>query len=234
MPLLTSPVYDIFYVREIGIRTLYYVANKNACAIIIDNHDATGEEIVDTKNRCEWANLHPLSVTYHDEEWGVPLHDDRKLFEFLVLEGMQAGLSWLTILKKRENFRRAFDDFDPLKVAAYDEHKIAELLSDEGIIRNRLKIRAAVNNAAAFLRVQETFGSFDAYMWQFVGGKPIKNARKTLAELPAQTPEAEAMSKDLKARGFSFVGPTVCYAHMQATGMVNDHLVDCFRYDEVS
>jgi DNA-3-methyladenine glycosylase I len=188
---------------------------------------------MDTRTRCEWGSGHPLYIEYHDTEWGVPLHDDRKLFELLILEGMQAGLSWLTILKKRENFRRAFDGFDPARVAAYDERKVADLLADPGIIRNERKIRAAIQNAGAFLAVQEESGSFDAYIWQFVGGRPKKSAWKTMADLPARTPESEAMSRDLKRRGFSFVGPTICYAFMQATGMVNDHMVDCFRYDEV-
>jgi DNA-3-methyladenine glycosylase I len=183
--------------------------------------------------RCEWAGTDPLYVAYHDREWGVPVHDDRVLFEFLVLEGMQAGLSWSTILRKRENFRQAFDNFDPVVIAAYDEAKVAELLSNAGIIRNRLKIKATLGNAQAFLKVQEEFGSFDQYIWQFVGGKPLVNAWQTLDEIPAQTSEAVQMSKDLVRRGFRFVGPTICYAHMQATGMVNDHLVDCFRYQEL-
>ncbi|MFQ5708261.1 MAG: DNA-3-methyladenine glycosylase I [bacterium] len=186
------------------------------------------------KIRCEWCQSDPLYIAYHDHEWGVPQHDDRKQFEMLILEGAQAGLSWLTILKRRENYRKAFDDFDAEKIAEYDDRKIAELLANEGIIRNRLKIRAAVQNARAFLAVQEEFGSFDAYIWQFVGGRPRKNAWKSLQELPAKTAESEAMSKDLKKRGFTFVGPTICYAHMQATGMVNDHVVSCFRYEEVS
>jgi len=183
--------------------------------------------------RCGWADSHPLYITYHDEEWGVPLHDDRRLFEMLILEGAQAGLSWITILKKREAFRAAFDQFDPEKVARYGDEKIAELLANPGIIRNRLKITAAISNARAFLAVQEEFGSFDAYIWQFVGGQPIKYARQTLADIPAQTEEAVVLSRDLVRRGFKFVGPTICYAHMQATGMVNDHLVSCFRYNQV-
>jgi DNA-3-methyladenine glycosylase I len=184
--------------------------------------------------RCAWVPLNdPLYVEYHDLEWGVPVHDDEKLFEFLVLEGFQAGLSWRTILYKRENFRQAFDGFDPLKIAAYDEDKIAELLSNPGIVRNRLKVRATVTNARAFLQVKAEFGSFDAYIWQFTGGKTLKNAWTTLAELPARTAESDAMSKDLLKRGFRFVGSTICYAHMQATGMVNDHTVDCFRHHEV-
>jgi len=186
------------------------------------------------KTRCEWCGDDPLYIEYHDTEWGVPLHDDRALFEFIVLEGAQAGLSWLTVLRKRENYRKAFDNFDPEKVARYDERKIQQLLSDEGIIRNKLKIRSAVKNAQAFLKIQEEFGSFDAYIWQFVDGKPIQNSWKSLNEMPAQTPESEAMSKDLRKRGFNFVGPTICYAHMQATGMVNDHIVDCFRYKDVA
>lgn len=181
--------------------------------------------------RCAWVPPNdPLYVTYHDTEWGVPVHDDRKLFEFLILEGFQAGLSWRTILYKRENFRRAFDDFDAHKIAAYGEAEVARLLNDAGIIRNRLKVNAAVTNARAFLETQSAFNSFDAYLWQFTGGKPIVNAWQSLAEVPARTPESDAMSKDLLKRGFRFVGSTICYAHMQATGMVNDHTVNCFRY----
>lgn len=183
--------------------------------------------------RCDWCGSDPLYVAYHDEEWGVPVHDDRKLFEFLVLESAQAGLSWITILRKRENYRQAFDGFDPEKVAWYDEEKILELLSNEGIIRNRKKIEAAINNAQRFLEVQKEFGSFDAYIWSFVGGKPKTNAWKTLKEVPATSLESDALSKDLKKRGFKFLGTTTCYAHMQATGMINDHLVDCYRYGEV-
>ena len=182
--------------------------------------------------RCVWVGTDPLSIDYHDQEWGVPLHDDRKLFEFLILEGMQAGLSWMTILKKRENFRLAFDDFDPVVVSHYDQAKVEDLLTDAGIIRHRGKIEAAIQNAQAFLVVQSEFGSFDAYMWQFVGGKPKVNSWKTMQELPAKTEESVVMSKDLLKRGFKFVGPTICYAHMQATGMVNDHTMDCFRYLE--
>jgi DNA-3-methyladenine glycosylase I len=184
-------------------------------------------------NRCAWAGTEPLYVAYHDQEWGVPLHDDRLLFEFLVLDGMQAGLSWAIILKKRDNFRRAFDDFDPSLVARYDGAKVAALLADPGIVRNRLKLAATIQNARAFLQVQEELGSFDAYIWQFVGGQPKKNAWKHLSEIPARTPESDAMSKDLVRRGFKFVGSTICYAFMQAAGMVNDHLVDCFRYEQV-
>jgi DNA-3-methyladenine glycosylase I len=184
-------------------------------------------------NRCAWANSDPIYIEYHDCEWGVPIHDDRLLFEFLILEGAQAGLSWLTILKKRVNYRKAFDGFDFRKVARYDENDIQRLLLNPGIIRNRLKIRAAVQNAKAFLAVQVEFGSFDAYIWQFVGGRPRRNAWTSLKEIPASTPRSDTLSKDLKKRGFKFVGSTICYAHMQATGMVNDHLVDCFRYKQV-
>jgi DNA-3-methyladenine glycosylase I len=183
--------------------------------------------------RCAWAGERPMYVKYHDEQWGVPLHDDQALFEMLILEGAQAGLSWRTILEKRQNFRAAFDQFDPTVVAAYDESKIQELLNDPGIIRNQLKIRAAVANARAFLEVQDEFGSFDAYIWGFVDHKPIINHWKTPREVPAKTAEAEAMSKDLKKRGFKFVGPTICYAFMQAVGMVNDHTVDCFRHGQL-
>ncbi len=189
---------------------------------------------MDNKKRCQWVPVdNPLYVKYHDEEWGVPIHDDRLLFEFLVLEGMQAGLSWLTILRKRENFRTAFDHFDPREIALYNEKKIEELMQNSGIIRNRLKIAAAVQNAKAFLEVQAEFGSFDNFIWQFVEGKPIVNQWKTLKELPAKTPVSDTISKELKKRGFKFVGSTIIYAHMQATGMVNDHTVVCFRYKEL-
>ena len=182
--------------------------------------------------RCHWATSE-LNIPYHDEEWGVPLHDDRALFELLILEGAQAGLSWDTVLKKRTRYREAFDGFAVKKVARYDKKKVREILKDAGIIRNRLKIAAAISNAQAFLKVQEEFGSFDAYIWRFVGGKPKLNAWKTHKRLPAKTTESDAMSKDLKKRGFRFVGSTICYAFMQATGMVNDHLVQCFRYIEL-
>jgi DNA-3-methyladenine glycosylase I len=172
-------------------------------------------------------------MAYHDLEWGAPVHEDRVLFEFLILEGAQAGLSWATILKKRQNYWAAFDGFDPAIVASYDERKVAELLSNPGIVRNRLKIAAAIQNAQAFLRIQEEFGSFDAYVWRFVGGSPRKNEWKSLREIPASTPESDALSKDLARRGFKFVGSTICYAFMQAVGMVNDHTVDCFRYREL-
>jgi DNA-3-methyladenine glycosylase I len=184
--------------------------------------------------RCAWAGEDPLYVAYHDREWGVPVHDDRLLFEFLILEGAQAGLAWITILRKREGYRKAFAGFDPARVARFDKRKVASLLKDPGIVRNRLKIEAAVSNAKAFLKVQEEFGSFDAYIWEFVGGAPIRNAFGALGEIPAETPESRAMSKDLKRRGFRFVGPTICYAFMQAVGMVNDHVVGCRRYSELS
>lgn len=182
--------------------------------------------------RCTWAGTDPLYVAYHDREWGVPLHDDRRLFEFVILEGAQAGLSWDTILRKRENYRDAFDGFDVKKIAKYNDRKIERLLQDEGIIRNRLKVTSAVKNAQAFLRVQKEFGSFDKYIWEFVGGKPIVNKWKQTAQIPATSDVSDAISKDLKKRGFNFVGSTIIYAHMQATGMVNDHLVSCFRYKE--
>jgi len=185
------------------------------------------------KNRCFWVQDDPLCREYHDREWGVPVHDDRRLFEFLVLEGMQAGLSWQTILKKRENFRRAFDFFDPVKVSRYGADRVQTLLSNPGIIRNRLKIKAAVGNAQAFLGVRKEFGSFDAYVWTFVGGRPRMNSWKSLKDIPAQTPQSQALSRDLVRRGFRFVGPTICYAFMQAVGLVNDHTVDCFRFGEL-
>jgi len=183
--------------------------------------------------RCEWCGSDPLYVDYHDREWGVPVHDDRKLFEFLVLDAMQAGLSWLIILRKRESFRRAFDDFDPARVAAYRRKKVERLTADPAIVRNKLKIEAAVKNAKAFLAIQREFGSFDAYIWQFVGGKPRKNAWGALKDIPAKTPESVAMSKDLTKRGFTFVGPTICYSFMQAAGLVNDHTISCFRHSEI-
>lgn len=182
------------------------------------------------KIRCGWSTSDPIYIKYHDEEWGVPIHDDRKLFEFLILEGFQAGLSWITILRKRDNFRKAFDDFDAEKVARYGKRKINSLLKDEGIIRNKLKVEAAVTNARAFLKVREEFGSFDKYIWQFVNHKPVKNKFKSLKEVPASTEISGIMSKDLKKRGFKFVGTTICYAHMQATGMVNDHIVTCWKH----
>ena len=186
------------------------------------------------KKRCEWVKADdPLMLAYHDSEWGVPVHDDRKHFEFLVLEAAQAGLSWSTILKRREGYRRAFADFDPQKVARFSEKKIEILVQDSSIIRNRMKIAAAVRNGRQFLAVQEEFGSFDSYAWRFVDGRPLVNHRKSTRDIPATSPQSDAFSKDLKQRGFSFVGSTIIYAHMQAIGMVNDHLVDCFRYREV-
>jgi DNA-3-methyladenine glycosylase I len=187
-----------------------------------------------TQTRCEWGQAAPRYMAYHDDEWGVPVHDDHRLFEMLILEGAQAGLNWRTILDKRQNYRVAFDNFDPALVAAYDEAKIAALLANPGIVRNRLKVRAAVRNAKVFLAIQQEFGSFDAYVWRFVGGQPRKNARQSMSELPARTAESDALSKDLQKRGFTFAGSTICYAFMQAVGMVNDHVVGCFRYVEVS
>jgi len=183
-------------------------------------------------HRCEWATG-DLMVRYHDEEWGVPVHDDRTLFEFLILEGAQAGLSWNTILKKRENYRAAFDNFDARAIAQYDQQKVERLLANPGIVRNKLKVAAAIQNARAFLAVQEEFGSFDAYIWQFVGGQPRVNSWRSPREVPTRTPESDAMSRDLKRRGFKFVGSTICCAFMQAVGMVNDHVVGCFRYAQI-
>ena len=188
---------------------------------------------VETMKRCAWPGNDPLMLEYHDREWGVPVRDDRKHFEFLILEGAQAGLSWKTILYKREGYRRAFSDFDPEKVARFTAKRIEKLLLDPSIIRNRQKIEAAVKNARAFLQVQDEFGSFDAYAWRFVDGRPLLNRRKAIKDVPATTPESDAFSKDLKSRGFSFVGSTVIYAHMQAIGMVNDHVMGCFRYEQV-
>ncbi len=184
-------------------------------------------------NRCPWVNDSPAMQNYHDREWGVPVHDDRRLFEFLLLEGAQAGLSWTTILNKRENYRRAFDQFDPAKVAQYTEADIERLLADSGIVRNKLKVRAAITNAQRFLEVQREFGSFDAYVWRFVGGQSLVHRFKSLAEFPAKTSESDALSKDLLKRGFKFVGSTICYAFMQAVGMVNDHTVVCYRHAEI-
>jgi len=185
---------------------------------------------MENKIRCGWCGADPLYVKYHDEEWGIPVHDDRKLFEFLILEGAQAGLSWLTILRKRENYRKAYAGFDVNKVARFGAKDAARLLKDEGIVRNRLKVAASIENAKAFLKVQEEFGSFDAYSWRFVDGRPLQNRRKDLKDIPARTEISDAFSKDLKRRGFKFVGSTIIYAHMQAVGMVNDHLVSCFRH----
>jgi DNA-3-methyladenine glycosylase I len=184
-------------------------------------------------NRCEWAQTEQM-ISYHDAEWGVPVHNDRTLFEFLILEGAQAGLSWSTILKKRGAYSLAFDGFDPAKVAAYDDAKVAELLANPGIVRNRLKIAAAITNAQAFIRIQVEFGSFDAYVWRFVGGRPKQNAWRQISELPATSAESDALSKDLTRHGFKFVGSTICYAFMQAVGMINDHTTDCFRYNPLS
>jgi DNA-3-methyladenine glycosylase I len=189
--------------------------------------------MADGKTRCGWCAEDPVLVRYHDEEWGVPQHDDRRLLEFLILEGAQAGLSWRTILGKRANYRKAFDRFDPRKVAKYDGRRTRALLANDGIVRNRLKIAAAVQNAKAFLRVQEEFGNFDAYVWSFVGGRPKQNCWKSLNQLPAKSEESDVLSKDLRKRGFNFVGSTICYAFMQAVGMVNDHVVGCYRHREV-
>jgi DNA-3-methyladenine glycosylase I len=190
--------------------------------------------MADHKVRCSWAGSDPLYMAYHDEEWGRPLHDDRALYEMLVLEGFQAGLSWITILRKRENFRRAFDGFRPEKIARYDERKTAQLMADPGIIRNRAKIEGAIVSAKKYLEIMDEPGGFRDYVWQFTGGRPIVNGWKSMSEVPAETAEARAMSKALKARGFKFVGPTICYAFMQATGMVDDHTVDCFRRTEAA
>ncbi len=184
--------------------------------------------------RCGWVNTNPAYIEYHDKEWGVPSHDDRHLFEMLILEGAQAGLSWETILNKRANYRKAFDNFDARKIAKYDDRKIAALLADAGLVRNRLKMHAAVQNARCFLEVQKEFGSFDRFIWELAGGKPKQNAWTSLKEVPARTPESDAMSKSLQKRGFKFVGSTICYAYMQAVGMVNDHLTGCFRRKQVS
>jgi DNA-3-methyladenine glycosylase I len=185
------------------------------------------------KCRCEWSGNNPLYIAYHDEEWGVPAHDDRHLFEMLLLEGAQAGLSWLTILKKRENYRKSFHSFDPEKVAAYSEREVQRLLTDSGIVRNRLKIESAIKNARGVLKIKEEYGTLAAFLWQYVDGTPYQNNWKSMAELPARTYQSDAMSKDLKRRGFNFVGSTICYSFMQAVGMVNDHVVDCFRHAEV-
>jgi len=184
-------------------------------------------------SRCAWGTRDPQMIAYHDTEWGVPLHDDRKLFEFLMLDAFQAGVSWAIVLHKRENFRRAFHNFDARKIAQYDAREIERLLADAGIIRNRLKIAATINNAQRFLEIQKEFGSFDQYLWSFVGGKPIVHKFKTIRQIPATSKESDALSADLKARGFKFVGSTICYAFMQAAGMVNDHTTDCFRYRQI-
>ncbi len=183
--------------------------------------------------RCEWANKNEIEMSYHDHEWGVPIHDDRSLFEFLVLEGAQAGLSWSTILRKREGYRKAFENFDAKKISRYPEAVVSRLLANPQIIRNRLKVNAIITNARSFLRVQKEFGSFDRYIWRFVNGRPIQNSWKKMTEIPSSSAESETMSKDLKKRGFKFVGTTICYAFMQAVGMINDHVVDCFRYEQL-
>jgi DNA-3-methyladenine glycosylase I len=199
----------------------------------VDGRMLPGRPAVELE-RCSWCGDDPLYVRYHDEEWGVPLHDDRRWFEALTLDGAQAGLSWITILRKRENYREAFDGFDLARIAAYDADRIETLLTNPGIVRNRAKIQSTVGNASAFLRIQREFGSFDAYIWRFVGGGPIVNAWQSLADVPTETAESRALSQDLKKRGFRFVGPTIVYAMMQACGMVNDHVVACFRYHEVA
>ena len=188
---------------------------------------------MESRKRCTWTGDDLLMIRYHDEEWGVPIHDDRKLFEFLILEGAQAGLTWKTVLNKRENYRKAFSGFDPAEIARYNDEDIGRLLSNPGIIRNRLKIAATIQNARKFLAVQQEYGSFDAYIWQFVGGRPIRNMVRSLEDIPSTTRESDALSKDLRKRGFTFVGSTICYAFMQAVGMVNDHQMDCFRYNEI-
>jgi DNA-3-methyladenine glycosylase I len=193
----------------------------------------TAVSTIDSPTRCPWCLGSEAYVAYHDSEWGVPLHDERMLFELLILEGAQAGLSWSTILNKRDNYRKAFDNFDARKIARYSDKKVARLLADEGIVRNRLKIAAAIQNARAFLAVQKEFGSFDSYIWRFVGGKPKQRRRRAMKQVPARTPESDAMSADLQRRGFKFIGSTICYAYMQATGMVNDHLLECFRHAQV-
>jgi DNA-3-methyladenine glycosylase I len=188
---------------------------------------------VEKMKRCPWGENDELYIKYHDEEWGVPVHDDKKHFEFLILEGVQAGLSWLTVLKKRENYRKAYDDFDPIKIAKYDEIKISKLMNNQGIIRNKRKIEASINNAKKFLKIQDEFGSFDNYIWNFVDYKPIVNYRRNDSEIPPKTELSDIISKDLKDRGFKFVGSTIIYSHLQAIGIVNDHIVDCFRFDQL-
>ncbi len=210
------------------------MANKKADANKSKNGGSKETRSKMEIERCGWCIKEPIYVEYHDREWGVPVFDDRVLFEFLILEGAQAGLSWLTILRRREGYRKAFADFDPEKVASFDKKKVAKLLTNEGIIRNRLKVESSVTNAQAFLAVQEEFGSFANYQWQFVNGKPIINKRRTLKDLPPTSKQSDEFSKDLKQRGFRFVGSTIVYAHMQAVGMVNDHLTSCFRYKELS
>ena len=212
-----------------NINNLYSTHEYYLFSTIINNQNEYKQ-----KKRCGWATNDPLYIDYHDKEWGVPVHDDKKLFEMLLLEGVQAGLSWITILKKRENYRKAFDDFNAIKISNYNQDKIDQLLDNAGIIRNKLKVNAAVQNAKSFLEVQKEFGSFDKYIWQFVGGNPRVNSFKSLREVPAKTKESDDMSKDLKKRGFKFVGSTICYAFMQAVGMVNDHVESCFKFKKAS
>lgn len=219
--------------RNYGQHTVHVPHRFDNLSILLLTLQSLWYFLIGMNRRCRWAVGDPLYLAYHDREWGVELHDDRRLFEFLILEGMQAGLSWITILKKRENYRKAFDGFDPVRIAAYGDGKIRALMQDSGIVRNRLKISAAVANARVFLGIQAAYGTFDAYIWQFADGRPMVNFWKNEAEIPAHTPESNVMSRDLKSRGFRFVGPTICYAFMQATGMVNDHMVDCFRHEEV-
>jgi DNA-3-methyladenine glycosylase I len=206
--------------------------HRDTIAQHMEKNQKAALDSADGKKRCDWSRGELMTV-YHDSEWGVPLHDDRALFEFLILEGAQAGLSWLTILRKRENYRAAFGHFDAQKIARYTERKTASLMANAGIVRNRLKIAATIENAKAFLKTQDEFGNFDAYIWRFVNGKPVRNRWRKMQEVPTRTPQSDAMSKDLARRGFRFVGTTVCYAYMQATGMVNDHVVSCFRYEKV-
>lgn len=212
--------------------------SEQVCELIADLQPVADDEwdfsMRMQKNRCAWCGNDPLYVSYHDDEWGVPVHDDRRLFEFLVLEGAQAGLSWLTILKKRENYRKAFDNFDIELIARYGPQDITRLLHDPGIVRNRLKVEAAIRNARGVLSIREEYGTLDAFLWRYVDGSPIQNARKGMTDLPAKTKESDQISKDLKKRGFNFVGSTICYAFMQAVGMVNDHVTDCFRYKEIA
>lgn len=212
----------------------YLIVRSNYNILLLSDHFADIKRMNrEIMNRCWWCEGDPLYMAYHDEEWGVPLHDDRLLFEFLILEGAQAGLSWLTILKKRENFRKAFDDFDCQKIAAYSEKEVQQLLANKGIIRNRLKINSAIKNAKAVLKIKAEFGSLDSYLWSFVDGTPIQNEFASREEVPASTELSDFMSKELKKRGLNFVGSTICYAFMQATGMVNDHVTNCYRYEEI-
>lgn len=219
--------------KEIGGHSSLQVGLRGSKKKILETRNAILALGMVDMNRCEWAIKSDLEIKYHDEQWGVPVHDDRLLFEMLILEGAQAGLSWSTILQKREGYLEAFDNFDPVKVAKYSTNKIEQLLQNPRIIRNRLKINSAVTNARCFLKTQKEYGCFDRYIWSFVGGKSINNQWKTLSDIPATSPESVEMSKHLKKRGYTFVGPTICYAYMQSTGMVNDHVVSCFRHTEV-